>query len=482
MANINDAYGVIEQVNTAGNKYNVASTSCAYCETPAGTADKVAALAGFKYIPGVTVHVYFKYANTASNPTLNVNNEQAYPIMLYGTQNAGADSETTGWQAGSVVSFTYVEVDSTHKYWYRDQGYNTKNAGTVTSVQVQASSPLQSSVSAAQNSSLNTTISFTNQDAHTILAGPTSGSAAAPTFRSLESGDIPGLPASKITSGTLSVARGGTGADSFASGSVLIGNGTGAIQTKSIDTTVTANSDNLITSGAVATAISSLTGAMHLLGITTTNISTGTANTNATVSIGGSNKTATDGDVVLYGNQEYVWANGKWNLLGDEGSYALDDNVIHKNDFNNKGEIIYASGDNAYSILGANSTTTNKVLYMASSTPAWKELGINPSTTKAVTAVAYSSGTTSSGTGTWPTISKGSGTSISGIDSVGTPATAVVTNAILTITDGTAPTKATAVTVPNLADIAIDTTNAKWPELSVTKTTDFLTGASITYT
>ena len=63
--------------------------------------------------------------------------------------------------------------------------------GTVTSVQVQASSPLQSSTNTAQSTSLNTTISFTNQNANTILAGPSSGSAAAPTFRVLVAADIP---------------------------------------------------------------------------------------------------------------------------------------------------------------------------------------------------------------------------------------------------------------------------------------------------
>ena len=77
----------------------------------------------------------------------------------------------------------------------------TSNTGTVTSVRVQASSPLQSSVSSAQSSSLNTTISFVNQNINTVLAGPSSGTAAAPSFRKLVSADIPNLAWSKITSG-----------------------------------------------------------------------------------------------------------------------------------------------------------------------------------------------------------------------------------------------------------------------------------------
>ena len=78
----------------------------------------------------------------------------------------------------------------------------TDNIGTVTSVKVQASTPLQSSVNTAQSGTLDTTISFINQSVNTVLAGPSSGTAAAaPTFRSLVAADIPDLAWSKITSG-----------------------------------------------------------------------------------------------------------------------------------------------------------------------------------------------------------------------------------------------------------------------------------------
>ena len=77
-------------------------------------------------------------------------------------------------------------------------GY-TSNPGTVTSVRVQASSPLQSSTSTVQSSSLNTTISFVNQNANVVLAGPSSGNAAAPAFRALVAADIPSLTKSKIS-------------------------------------------------------------------------------------------------------------------------------------------------------------------------------------------------------------------------------------------------------------------------------------------
>jgi hypothetical protein len=64
--------------------------------------------------------------------------------------------------------------------------------------------------------------------ANTVFAAP-NGATGSPSFRLLVGADIPNLDASKITTGTLSVARGGTGVDgsTAANGSLLIGNGTG---------------------------------------------------------------------------------------------------------------------------------------------------------------------------------------------------------------------------------------------------------------
>jgi hypothetical protein len=49
--------------------------------------------------------------------------------------------------------------------------------------------------------------------ANKVLAGPTTGADAAPTFRSLVANDIPNIPASKITSGQLALTQGGAGTD-----------------------------------------------------------------------------------------------------------------------------------------------------------------------------------------------------------------------------------------------------------------------------
>lgn len=145
------------------------------------------------------------------------------------------------------------------------------------------------------------------------------------TRRALVAADIPGLDASKITSGTLGVANGGTGASTLASGEVLVGNGTGTVQTKAIDSAVTSASDNLITSGAVYTAIdqatAGLSGAMHLIGTATVAITNGSTADPVISGYNFANKQ--DGDVVLYSGLEFVWDGTQWVQLGDESSYAL---------------------------------------------------------------------------------------------------------------------------------------------------------------
>ena len=147
---------------------------------------------------------------------------------------------------------------------------------------------------------------------------------------------IPSLPASKIGSGTLSVARGGTGVGTLASGEVLVGNGTGAVTTKAIDSTIadSSTSTNLVTAAAVAAYVDSktesLSGAMHFKGVSTTAITDG--GTQDPTIDGSAVTTKTAGDVVLYGNQEFVWTGSAWELLGDEGSYALKSVTITGSD------------------------------------------------------------------------------------------------------------------------------------------------------
>ena len=115
--------GLIEKVkleSSSTTAYSIASTAYGYCQTAANTAAKVVDMTGFTLNEGVTIHVKFQYNNTATNPTLNVNETGAKNIVQYGTTAAGTSDTSGGWCAGAVVQFTY---DGTS--WVRDQGFNS---------------------------------------------------------------------------------------------------------------------------------------------------------------------------------------------------------------------------------------------------------------------------------------------------------------------------------------------------------------------
>lgn len=138
------------------------------------------------------------------------------------------------------------------------------------------------------------------------------------------------LPAANIT-GTLPVSHGGTGTNTLASGEVLIGNGTSQVTTKAIDTVVTPSSNNLITSGAVSTALAGLTGAMHFKGKSTIDLSLNANKSADPVIIGYDWSTKQSGDVVLNstGAKEFVWNGTEWIELGDEVSFAIKGSITN---------------------------------------------------------------------------------------------------------------------------------------------------------
>ena len=81
----------------------------------------------------------------------------------------------------------------------------------------------------------------------------------------LDAARIPDLVASKITSGTLPVAQGGTGAASLTSGAALIGAGTGAVTTRAIKDNTSASaaltaSSALVTMNTLRYALNRTTG------------------------------------------------------------------------------------------------------------------------------------------------------------------------------------------------------------------------------
>ena len=83
------------------------------------------------------------------------------------------------------------------------------------------------------------------------------------------------------------------------------------------NTAYDASNNKAATMTDVNNAVSGLSGAMHFVGESTTDPSTGT------VTIGEEPYSGKSGDVVLFGQKEYVFDGTNWKLLGDEGSYAV---------------------------------------------------------------------------------------------------------------------------------------------------------------
>jgi len=134
-----------------------------------------------------------------------------------GTGQTDANSALNALLPDQTSSSGFVlTTDGTNTSWVAAGG-----AGTVTSVALTV--PAILSVTGSPITGAGTfAVSLATQAANIVFAGPTTGSAATPTFRSLVAADIPNLDASKIATGALAVARGGTGLSSYTKGDLLV--------------------------------------------------------------------------------------------------------------------------------------------------------------------------------------------------------------------------------------------------------------------
>jgi hypothetical protein len=133
----------------------------------------------------------------------------------------------------------------------------------------------------------------TTANANVVFAGPTTGAAAAPTFRALVADDIPNHGTDKLTSGTLGVARGGTGASTFTAGFVKSTGGTNALTTSTTVDLATEVSGTLSVANG-GTGNTNLTSGGVLIGNGTSGVQVtlaGTANQVLRVPTGGGNPT-----------------------------------------------------------------------------------------------------------------------------------------------------------------------------------------------
>lgn len=168
------------------------------------------------------------------------------------------------------------------------------------------------------------------------------------------------------------------------------------------------------------------------LGVTTTALTDG-ATTNP-ITINGQNVTAQSGNIVLYGNQEFIFDGTHWNQFGDLSSLG---SLAYKNTAS--GSFTPAGTVSQPSFTGDTMNSTG------SFTPAGSVKLANSNKTAAVSAAESGAVTyTPDGTVSAPTISvktAGTTTTVNSITAVGTLPNYTVSGEVLTLTQGTLPTK-----------------------------------------
>lgn len=372
-------------------------------------------------------------------------------------------------------------------------------AGTVTSVAL--SLPAIFTVSGSPVSTTGTlTGTLATQTANRVWAGPTTGSAAAPTFRALVAADIPAISAGTIT-GTVPVANGGTGLTAGTSGGVLaytatgtlassgaltvsrivLGGGAGAVPTVmgSLGTTSTllhGNAAGAPTFSAVAlasdvsgtlpfanggTGLSSGTsgGLLYFSGTTTlassgaytaNRLLTGGGAAAAPVQLGSLGTTTT----LLHGNAAGAPTFGAVSLTADvSGTLPVANGGSGATTLTG---LLRGNGTSAFSIITTSSTVGEVLRVTAADTYAWGAL--NLADTDAVTGalgVAYG-GTALTGTPANGQLAVGNGTNYTLATLTGTANQVVVTNGAGTITLSTPQSIATAST-PQFARLGLGT-------------------------
>lgn len=317
MASITES--LIQDVQIGDNSpARIASSAYGICNTAANEITKVVEMKGFVIMQGVTIHVKFTNANTASSPRLNVQTSGAYPIMQYGTTGAGTDALTTSWPAGAIVSFTF---DGTN--WVMNFGVNTDTQYSVQNTYDNTSNnPISGQGVAAAIGTLDIT-AIQNTAGKTVETITEQDGKVGATFQDIE------ITESQVTNLTTDLAAKAPINNPTFTGTVTLP-AAGPQSDNEAATKKYVDDMNVGITGAMH-YIPTVEDSTHTITITKT---TGTNGAPDKYTISGTglpeNYTPIPGDVIIHEHQEYIYGSATlgWRLLGDEGSYALKTNTI----------------------------------------------------------------------------------------------------------------------------------------------------------
>lgn len=289
----------------------IASSAYAICDTPAATADKVIAMTGFNLMQGVTIHVKFVNANTATGVRLNVETSGLHPVIVYGGNNAPNPT----WSAGAVVAFTY---DGTN--WVMNTGLDTD---TIYSVQNTYDGTSEDPISGKGVKAAIETLDITainNTASKTVATITEQDGIVGATFQDIA------IAESQVTNLTTDLAAKAPIANPTFTGVVTLP----AINDQSSDSAAA-------TKAYVDSKNVGLTGALHFINapnatftITYPDPTEQVPDPLPIVTTGGTFPTGyvpAAGDLIIYNHQEFVYTGSAWRLLGDEGSYAFKTNT-----------------------------------------------------------------------------------------------------------------------------------------------------------
>lgn len=303
---------LIQDVQIGSNDpARIAASAYGVCNSLASDTTKIVEMTGFVIMTGVTINVKFTNKNTATSPLLNVQTSGAYPIMQYGSTNAGVDELTTSWPAGAIVSFTF---DGTN--WVMNYGVNTN---TTYNIQHTYSDTDENPISGKGVKAAIETLdipTINNTAGKTVETITEQDGKVGATFQDIQIGEA------QVTNLTNDLAAKAPINNPTFTGTVTVP----AINSLSGDT-------EAATKKYVDDTTAGLTGILHYIDApdVTFTVDYGTpSNPNTVVTIGGTlptGYTPAKGDVILYNKQEFIYTGSIWRLLGDEGSYALKTNT-----------------------------------------------------------------------------------------------------------------------------------------------------------